>query len=144
MIYLYAIALFGLAAFVFWKLTRYFWLKIYYRSKGVKDVDVATAHAWQQSRKVFLLDVREPFEYDEAHAHGVTLIPLGQLAARAHELAHLKEQEFLIICRGGVRSAKACLILSALGFSAPLNVAGGMSAWKKQQLPYVAKSNQGQ
>lgn len=137
---LLSIALVLLAAFVFWKLTRYFWLKIYYRCKGVQDVDVSTAHDWQKFRGAFLLDVREPFEYDEAHVEGVTLIPVGQLAERAGELAHLKDQCVLIICRGGVRSAKASLILSGMGFKSPLNVAGGMNDWKKFKLPFISKN----
>jgi len=128
-----------LAAFGFWKLTRYFWLKIFYRYRGVKDVDVSTAQEWRKQQSVFLLDVREPDEYEEAHVDGVTLIPLGQLASRAHELMAHQHSPLLIICRGGVRSAKACLILGNLGFVQPLNVAGGMNAWKRSQLPFVAK-----
>jgi rhodanese-related sulfurtransferase len=138
MAYLLSIVLIAAALYGFWKLTRYFWLKKYYRYKGVKDVDVATANRLQQQEQRFILDVREPEEFEEAHVEGVTLIPLGQLAYRVAELQHLKAQEFLIICRGGVRSAKACLILEQFGFVAPINIAGGMGAWKKQGLPWKA------
>lgn len=133
----------ALAAVAFWRLTRYFWLKIYYRWRGVQDVDTATAHALQHTGGVPVLDVREPFEFEAAHIEGVTLIPLGQLAHRAGELAHLQQDTLLIICRGGVRSAKACLILRQLGFVAPRNVAGGMNDWKRRQLPYVAQAASG-
>ncbi len=127
----------ALAGFAFWRLTRYFWLKIYYRWRGVQDVDALTAHALQRDRGVPILDVREPFEFEAAHIEGVTLIPLGQLARRAAELAHLKQGTLLIVCRGGVRSAKACLILNQLGFATPLNLAGGMNDWQRHQLPCV-------
>ncbi|MFZ3128536.1 MAG: rhodanese-like domain-containing protein [Rhodoferax sp.] len=137
------IAAAGLAAFAFWRLTRYFWLKIYYRWRGVQDVDAGTAHALQHTGGVPVLDVREPFEFEAAHIEGVTLIPLGQLAQRAGELAHLQQDTLLIICRGGVRSAKACLILRQLGFATPRNVAGGMNDWKRLQLPYVARAANG-
>lgn len=129
-----------LAGFGFWKLTRYFWLKIYYRYQGVNDVGVATARALSQKRGLLLLDVREPDEYDEAHVDGVTLIPLGQLVSRTDEIQAHQNQPLLIICRGGVRSAKACLILEKLGFEHPLNVAGGMTAWKRSQLPFVSNA----
>jgi len=125
-------------AWGFWKLTRYFWLKIFYRLQGVQDVDVQTAYEQQLKHQAFLLDVREPHEYEEARIDGIPLIPVGQLAARAGELAAYKQQPVLIICRGGVRSAKACLILSSLGFAQPLNIAGGMNAWKRSQLPFVS------
>lgn len=130
----------ALAGWGFWKLTRYFWLKKYYRYQGVNDVDVTTAQASTQQSGALLLDVREPDEYDEAHVDGVTLIPLGQLESRAHEIQAYQNQPLLIICRGGVRSAKACLILKKLGFEQPLNVAGGMNAWKRNQLPFVSNA----
>lgn len=128
----------ALACCAFWRLTRYFWLKIYYRWRGVQDVDAVTAHALQRDRGVPVLDVREPFEFEAAHIEGVVFIPLGQLASRAAELAHLKQDTLLVVCRGGVRSAKACLILNQLGFAAPRNLAGGMNDWKRHQLPYLA------
>lgn len=133
------VGLLGLSALGFWKLTRYFWLKIFYRLQGVKDVDVHTANQWRSTPSAVLVDVREPGEYAQAHVDGVTLIPLGQLASRAEELAAYRQSPLLIICRGGVRSAKACLILEKLGFKSPLNVAGGMNAWKRSQLPFVSK-----
>ncbi len=138
MTYLLSLALIAAACYGFWKLTRYFWLKKYYRYQGVKDVDVATAHRLQQEQQRFMLDVREPDEYEAARVEGVPLIPLGQLASRVAELEHVKAHEFFIICRGGVRSAKACLILEQFGFAAPVNVAGGMGAWKKQGLPWTS------
>lgn len=130
----------GLAGFGFWRFTRYFWLKIFYHFRGVKDIDVQTAHQWQDRRGTFVLDVREPQEYEEAHVSGVTLIPLGQLSARVSEIESQRDKPLLIICRGGVRSARACLTLAEQGFTNTFNVAGGMTAWKRQQLPVVVGS----
>jgi rhodanese-related sulfurtransferase len=130
----------ALAGFAFWRLTRYFWLKIYYRWRGVQDVDALSAHALRRTRSVPVLDVREPFEFEAAHIEGVMLIPLGQLASRVGELEHLRQDTLLVVCRGGVRSAQACLILDRLGFAAPRNLAGGMNDWKRHRLPYVAQA----
>lgn len=136
--YLIALALFVAVGWGFWKLTRYFWLKRYYRFKGVKDVDVLTASRLHLQQSRLILDVREPSEYADAHIEGIPLIPLGELARRTGELQRHKPEEILIICRGGVRSAKACLILKQAGFQNPVNIAGGMTAWKKQGLPFVS------
>ncbi len=140
MIQLLSFAVAAVALFGFWKLTRYFWLKRYYRFQGVKDVEVSIAKLLHEGAGLPIIDVREQSEYDDAHIQGVPLIPLGKLEVRAPELQQFKDRELLIICRGGVRSAKACLILERLGFSKPLNIAGGMNDWKKHGLPYVPRS----
>ncbi len=53
----------------------------------------------------FLLDVREPYEFEIARIPGSTLIPLGQLADRLGEVP--QDQKVVIHCRSGMRSAKA-------------------------------------
>lgn len=137
MTYLIGLTIAAAIAWGFWKITRYFWLKRYYRFKGVKDVDVLTASQLHTQQQRFILDVREPSEYAAAHIDGVPLVPLGELAGRVEELQQHKDEMILIICRGGVRSAKACLILERAGFKDPVNIAGGMTAWKKQGLPFI-------
>lgn len=139
--YLIGLAITIAAAWGFWKLTRYFWLKRYYRFKGVKDIDVLRANELHTQQGRLILDVREPSEYAAAHIEGVPLIPLGELANRVSELQRHKAEEILIICRGGVRSAKACLVLEQAGFKNPVNIAGGMNAWKKNGLPFIAGSS---
>ena len=53
----------------------------------------------------FLLDVREPDEWEAGHIKGALHIPLGDLPARFGELPG--EGEVLVICRSGGRSARA-------------------------------------
>ena len=50
------------------------------------DVDVATVEAISQNPGVYLLDVHEPDEYAAGHIPGITLIPMGEVAARLAEL----------------------------------------------------------
>jgi rhodanese-related sulfurtransferase len=85
-----------------------------------------------------VLDVREVGEYAEAHIAGSTLIPLGQLAQRLQELGADKSKPVVLICRSGRRSSQALTILEQAGFSAALNVEGGMLTWQKAGLPVVA------
>ncbi|NMM27022.1 MAG: rhodanese-like domain-containing protein [Glaciimonas sp.] len=99
-------------------------------------VDVKQGAALQ-SRGALLIDVREANEYTEGHVPGSTLIPLGQLQQRLPEIAGYKNQPVAVICRSGSRSAKAVKLLEQAGFSAAVNVEGGMNAWRKAGLPVV-------
>ena len=71
---------------------------------------------------VFVLDVREPDEWAQAHIPGATLIPLGELQNRVNELP--KDQPVLVYCRSGNRSARACAYLRRRGFQVA-NLRGG-------------------
>jgi rhodanese-related sulfurtransferase len=80
--------------------------------------------------KLNIIDVREPHEY-AAYNIGAKLIPLGELAVRSGELEELKNQEIIVHCRSGARSANAKLLLEDLGFSNVRNLLGGMLAWQE-------------
>jgi sulfur dioxygenase len=82
------------------------------------------------STQVQIVDVREDTEYSGplGHIHGAVLIPLGDLAARAGDLA--RERPVVAVCRSGARSAQACVILQRAGFSDVANLAGGMLRWR--------------
>lgn len=84
-----------------------------------------------------LLDVREPGEYEQGHAPGSTLIPLGQLSSRLHEIRAYVSRPVAVICRSGRRSAQAAEILSRAGFTSVYNVQGGMNAWEAAALPII-------
>lgn len=75
----------------------------------------------------FLLDVREPSEYQQGHIPGSRLMPLGGLAERLSELP--KERPIVAICRSGARSGVATTMLHKAGFQVR-NMSGGMNAWR--------------
>lgn len=75
-----------------------------------------------------LLDVRNPDEHAEKNIPNSILIPLSELEIRVHELEQYKDQQLVVYCRSGGRSARACEFLSGKGYSA-LNLEGGMLAW---------------
>ena len=85
---------------------------------------------------VFVLDVREPFEYQIAQIGG-KLIPLGELPQRVGELN--PEQEIVVQCKGGGRSQKAAEFLAKNGFKKLHNLAGGITAWSNEIDPTVRK-----
>src|SRR5438309_11952461 len=85
---------------------------------------------------VFVLDVREPHEYQICNIGG-HLIPLGDLPKRVHELD--SSREIVAHCRSGVRSAKAVDFLRQTGFRKVRNLAGGILAWADRVDPKMPK-----
>jgi adenylyltransferase/sulfurtransferase len=79
------------------------------------------------NKDVFLLDVREPREWDIARIEGATLIPLGELPKRMNELP--KDSDIIVQCKSGVRSAKAVNLLRENGFNRVQNLQGGILEW---------------
>ncbi|WP_461211110.1 rhodanese-like domain-containing protein [Desulfocurvus sp. DL9XJH121] len=75
-----------------------------------------------------VLDVREDWEYAEAHLPGALHIPLSQLADRLGEVP--RDRPVLAYCRSGHRSGAASGLLAGQGFAPVLNLMGGMNAWE--------------
>ena len=76
---------------------------------------------------LFILDVREPNEYQINRIAGSTLIPLGELPRRYQELP--RDREIIAQCKMGGRSAKAQDFLKSVGFSNVKNLRGGILEW---------------
>lgn len=83
--------------------------------------------------KVFILDVREPFEkfQSDIEYEQKLLIPLGDLSGRMSELDDFKEKEIVCLCRSGNRSGKACTLLEKEGFGNVKNLKGGINQWAR-------------
>jgi NADPH-dependent 2,4-dienoyl-CoA reductase/sulfur reductase-like enzyme/rhodanese-related sulfurtransferase len=84
--------------------------------------DMPLSH-WEEAKKGFVLDVREPFELAVEEWKGAVNIPLGQIRSRLSELP--KDEVIHVICRSGQRAYYATRILLQNGFKAK-NVSGGM------------------
>ena len=84
-----------------------------------------------------LIDVREPHEFQICRIPGSTLIPLGEVAKRMHELD--SAGEIVVHCRSGQRSARAVEFLMNAGFRKIHNLKGGILAWSDQVDPSVPK-----
>ncbi len=76
---------------------------------------------------VFILDVREPNEYQICRIPGSVLIPLGELPRRYAELP--KDRDIVAHCKMGGRSAKAQEFLQSVGFKRVKNLKGGILDW---------------
>ena len=86
---------------------------------------------------LFILDVREPHEYDICRLDGSTLIPLGELLKRVSELN--SADDIVVHCKSGTRSAKAVAFLQKAGFGKITNLTGGILGWSDQVDPTVPK-----
>lgn len=102
------------------------------KEKTVGQNDITSEELKQRldsGEDVFILDVREPNEYQICRLEGSTLIPLGQLPNRLNELD--KGREMVVHCKLGGRSAKACDLLRASGFNVK-NLLGGIDGWAQR------------
>ena len=104
---------------------------------GVPEIQVEELKRRQDAGEdVFVLDVREPHEYQICNIGG-HLIPLGDLPKRVHELD--SSREIVAHCRSGARSAKAVNFLRQAGFRKVHNLAGGILAWADRVDPKMPK-----
>ena len=84
------------------------------------------------ARRLVLIDVREPREFDIGHLEGACNIPLAELPLRLGELA---ERTPVFICRSGRRSLSACALALRSGIEAPAHLEGGLLAWAAELDP---------
>ena len=75
----------------------------------------------------FLLDVREPWEYEKCRLEGSELVPMHQIPMAVENLN--PDQETVVICYHGIRSRQVAMYLEQQGFSDVINLEGGVAAW---------------
>lgn len=97
----------------------------------VKQITATTLREQlQNDTRLFLLDVREPDEFEYARIEGSTLIPLNQVPLRLQELD--RNRSIVVICHHGIRSQQAAHFLDHQGFEQVLNLHGGIDAWSRE------------
>lgn len=94
----------------------------------MKTINVKELKELIEQKAVFqLIDVREPFEFEEANMNGI-LIPMNEIPERLDEIS--RDQQVIVHCRSGVRSANVIQYLQqAHGFDNLYNLEGGILAW---------------
>jgi adenylyltransferase/sulfurtransferase len=96
--------------------------------------------AIDSGRAPFIVDVREPQEYQICRIPGSILIPLGQVGARVQEIEAAAEGRPIVVhCKVGGRSAKAVQLLRERGVDRAQNLKGGILAWIDQVDPKQPK-----
>ncbi|RJL33495.1 adenylyltransferase/sulfurtransferase MoeZ [Bailinhaonella thermotolerans] len=85
-----------------------------------------------KGENIFLIDVREPNEYEILSIPGATLIPKGEFL-NGSALERLPQDKKIVLhCKSGVRSAEVLAIVKNAGFADAVHVGGGVLAWQKQ------------
>jgi phage shock protein E len=97
------------------------------------DVDVHTVASVKDQPDVYLIDVREQWEYDEGHIPGVTLIPMNEVPNRLTEIP--TDKEVIVTCRSGNRSGQITDYLRQQGFDNVHNMSGGIVEWEAAGYP---------
>lgn len=106
----------------------------------MQQISAQSLHEWlaDQSRtKPFLLDVREPWEYEYCRIQDSTLIPMSQVSSRLADLE--AEADVVVICHHGVRSFHVASFLEQQGFGRVYNLQGGVEAWARHVEPTMRK-----
>jgi molybdopterin/thiamine biosynthesis adenylyltransferase/rhodanese-related sulfurtransferase len=85
---------------------------------------------WQDAGKdLFLVDVREPAEYEIVSIPGATLIPKGDILSGEALSRFPQDRQIVLHCKSGARSAEALAALKAAGFKDAVHVQGGIVSW---------------
>ncbi len=81
-------------------------------------------------QRMKLIDVREEWENRIAKINSSELMPLSNFIEASKRLN--KDDNLIIYCHYGIRSAQVCFYLEKLGFNNLMNLEGGINAWSKQ------------
>ena len=91
----------------------------------MKEITFNNFYQLYQKESLSVLDVREVEEFEALHLEDARNFPLSQLADTYEQLD--KTQPYYVICKSGIRSARACQFLAEQGYEV-INVKGGMDA----------------
>lgn len=84
-----------------------------------------------------LIDVREEFEYRQGHVAGARSAPIHTLPQALDSLRLDPQRPIVAICLSGHRSIPAFRLLKSKGYEQVYSLAGGMMAWRRDQLPTI-------
>ena len=102
----------------------------------MQQISAVQLDAWlrDESRsKPFLLDVREPWEFETCKIAGSQSLPMRSIPQRIAELD--SDTEIVAICHHGMRSMQVAAFLEQNGFGKMYNLQGGVAAWAAQVDP---------
>lgn len=93
----------------------------------MKEIAFDEFYQLYQNEQLSLVDMREVEEFETLHLEGAHNLPLSQLTDTYDQLD--KDLLHYVICKSGMRSARACQFLAEQGYDV-INVQGGMMAFE--------------
>ncbi|MFK7973876.1 MAG: rhodanese-like domain-containing protein [Rickettsiaceae bacterium] len=98
---------------------------------AIKTIDVHSLAQLLEIDEACIIDVREPFEYQEGHIKGVLNIPLANILTELSSVAIADDKILVLLCRRGIRSMNACNMLLNDGIARDVyNLTGGIISWQ--------------
>jgi molybdopterin/thiamine biosynthesis adenylyltransferase/rhodanese-related sulfurtransferase len=97
----------------------------------IREVTTEEAEG-QRADGAVILDVREADEFEQGAIPGAIFLPRGHLEGQIENRIPDKDQQIVIHCASGIRSAFAAKTLSELGYSDVASMAGGFNKWKDE------------
>ena len=97
-------------------------------------------NASQVEPDAYLVDVREPDEWEAGHAPGAHHLPMMEVPARMAEIP--ADSEVVVVCRSGGRSGQVVSYLMGNGWENVRNLDGGMQSWAAQGRDVVSENGQ--
>ena len=102
------------------------------------EISPVDAAALLRDGKTRLVDVRERWEFSTAHIEPSTLMPMGDVPARAHQELD-PDERLVILCHHGQRSLNVAVWLRNQGFEQAQSLRGGIDAWSFEVDPRVGR-----
>lgn len=102
--------------------------------------DVPSVGTPEVSGEAYLLDVREPGEWEAGHAPGARHLPMMEIPGRLAEVP--TDADVVVVCRSGARSGQVVSYLLAKGWDNVRNLSGGMLDWATSGRPVVTENGQ--
>lgn len=87
-------------------------------------------HLEDSSEQLFLLDVREQWEFEKCSIAGSILIPMSNIHNNLNKID--KSKKIVVICHHGVRSFQIAYFLEKNGFTNVINLTGGVDSWARE------------
>lgn len=98
-----------------------------------KQIDEIYALYQSQNPDYIWIDVRQPEEWETGTIPGIEKIMLSELEDHLAQLP--QDKTYIMVCRSGMRSARACEAMADVGFKSLVNFEGGMLAWHEAGYP---------
>jgi len=102
----------------------------------IKEVSVDEIHGTLSKKPYTLIDVREKEEWDQDHIPGAIHIGKGIIERDIAKHVSDKNQELVLYCGGGYRSALAADNLQKMGYNNVKSMAGGVRLWREKGYPF--------
>jgi rhodanese-related sulfurtransferase len=83
------------------------------------------------NENTIVIDVREPDEFNKGHIDTAINMPLSKIKEHTAKLDAYKNNQILLVCQDGTRSASAGKIITQAGLSQVFVITGGMSSWQE-------------